>query len=701
MTLDIVVVTPPIQNLNTPYAAAPRLAAWLRSLGHNVTQVDLSLELGLRMFSRAGLERLFAKVDPTTIVGDYELVYLERARYIQIIDQVIGFLQGRDPSLAHRIARGNFLPEGPRMRDQSHAEKRSPYGEYGQLDLSRYLATLLLQDLTELFRITISPHLQFSSYGENLAASRSSFTPVYEELQRQPNELELMMLEAADATIAERVDLVCMTCPFPGQLLGSLRLGAWLAEHRPAAKRALGGGYPSTELRRVSDPRLFDFIDYLSIDDGELPLQQICGRFETPEAVLHNTFVREDGKVVFHGASCATRRFRQLPGPDYSGVALDRYLNMVFGLNRVSRLQNEGPWLKLTAAHGCYWKKCTFCDIHLPYIGDFDPIPASQIADQMDAMHAQTGWSSFHFTDEAAPPPLLVNLALELLRRGRTYRFWGNVRFDPGFTPDRCRVLAAAGMVAVTGGLEVASDELLPRMAKGIAVPQVAKVLQAFTQANILTHAYLIYGFPGETKQNTVDSLEIIRQFMAARVLYSGYYHRFTATAHSPVGRKPELYGIRIKGPAFEGFADYAYTHDHDDPEHYPGRDTYNYLQIAINEMSAGRQLDRDSSSWFEPGFPKSRVPPAYVETLLAQPLVNEKRIRACWLGGLPTWSRGLMNVRCEDGDIMAIAAPRTLAASIERCHPSRWKSELPPRLDEFSTTDWVEPLRSRGLVLL
>ena len=119
--MKIAMVVPPVSDLNTMYSAAPRLTGWLRGLGHTVEPIDLGLEVFLAMFSRAGLERLFAAIDPREVHGDYQDVYLERDRYIRIIDEVIVFMQGRDPAMAHRIIRGDFLPEGPYLREEAAA----------------------------------------------------------------------------------------------------------------------------------------------------------------------------------------------------------------------------------------------------------------------------------------------------------------------------------------------------------------------------------------------------------------------------------------------------------------------------------------------------------------------------------------------------------------------------------------------------
>ena len=702
--LKIALIVPPMSNINAMYSAVPRLTGWLRKLGHEVEQVDLSLELFLAIFSRAGLSRLFAAIDPRRVVGELEDVYQNRDRYIRVIDEIVARLRGRNLAGAGVPLRPDFVPEGPAFRKEPPGQRQRRFARSGPGDLSRHLCTLAIADLAELFRHTISPHFALLNYGDSLVRSDVGFDAIADSLARPRNEIETLILETAAALIAPDVDVAGFTCPFPGMLISSLLIGGWLGEHRPHVRRVLGGGYPSTALRHLADPRVFDFIDDLVLDDGEVPLQQICARIEAPglAAPLVRTFTRDDGKVVWHGdAQAAAPRFRDLPAPDYRGVAVHRYVNLVYHAGSIPRLLNEGFWLKLTAAHGCYWKKCTFCDIHLSYIGDFDPIPARDLADQMDALHDETGVSSFHFTDEAAPPPLLVNLALELLRRGRSYQFWGNIRYDVGFTPDRCRLLAAAGLIAVSGGIEIASDALLPAIAKGITVPQVIKVLQAFSGAGVTTHAYLIYGFPGETPEDTVNSLEVVRQLMAARLLSSGYYHQFSLTAHSPIGKNPELFGLRVIGPRPAGFADYELDYRPLEGR-LPDPRVLAALNGTLDAYAGGELLDRDVRGLFAGLLPAPAVPPDLVRRHMATPhpeLQIESRV--CWLGGTPRWHRGLLTVSCADGELYTAQAPRLLADDLAQCHPSGWTRPTPPLLSSFDRA-WIDDrLRARGVVLV
>ena len=357
---------------------------------------------------------------------------------------------------------------------------------------------------------------------------------------------------------------VAITVPFPGNLYGAFRIAHSIKTQRPDITIALGGGYANTELRRLSDPRLFDYADYVTLDDGERPLLSLIEHLSgtRPRTQLCRTFYRDKGQVVFaNDTSDGEFSMGEVGCPTYSGLALGRYLTILDSTNPMHRLWSESHWNKLTVAHGCYWKQCTFCDVGLNYISRYEMTPTDRLIQQIEQLIAETGRRGFHFVDEAAPPAALKSLALALLERGITISWWGNIRFEEAFSPDLCRLLATSGCIAMTAGLEAASDRLLEKIKKGITVDQTALVAAAFKDAGILIHAYLMYGCPSETVQETVDSLERVRQLVAADLIQSAFWHRFTATAHSPIGLKPAAHGLRILGPKFQGFAENDLLH--------------------------------------------------------------------------------------------------------------------------------------------
>jgi hypothetical protein len=219
------------------------------------------------------------------------------------------------------------------------------------------------------------------------------------------------------------------------------------------------------------------------------------------------------------------------------------------------RLWSERRWIKLTLAHGCYWHRCAFCDTSLDYIRRFDPADAPRVLDWMADTMAQTGETGFHFTDEAAPPALLRKVAEGILERNWRVQWWANIRFEPAFDAGLCRLLARSGCVAMTGGLECACDRLLNRMSKGIAMAGAARVLRALSRSGIMTHAYLMYGFPGQTRRDVLGALESIRRLFASGDLHSAYWHRFALTVHSPIIQALDDFGLPPSKPWTGRFA--------------------------------------------------------------------------------------------------------------------------------------------------
>jgi radical SAM superfamily enzyme YgiQ (UPF0313 family) len=606
-----------------------------------VFQADVGIEMVLALLSRDGLTRVFERV--RAIPGDRpgeaeQMLALEHA-YLDSIDAVIGFLQGQDATLAPRICQGRFLPQGPRF---AHADEQSrAFGTLGTTDRARYLATLYLEDLADLIHETVAPQFALSRYAEHVGTSASSFDVVAEALAEPPSLTDELLLDAVWRHVeAADPNLLGLTVPFPGNLYGALRIGQAVKRRRPTVRIVLGGGYVNTELRRLQEPRLFDYVDYVTLDDGERPLlcllEHLAGKRD--EAELRRTFLRSEGRVVWRDEACDPEfGMTEIGTPTYAGVARGRYLSVLDTLNPMHRLWSDGHWNKLTVAHGCYWKQCTFCDVGLDYISRYEATPSEVLTDRIEALIAETGRRGFHFVDEAAPPAGLKGLALCLLERGLTITWWGNIRFELAFTRDLCRLLAASGCVAVTAGLEAASDRLLDAMKKGITVAQAARVAASFQNAGIMVHAYLMYGFPGETIAETVETLERVRQLFAHSLIQSAFWHRFVATAHSPIGLDPTAHSIRITGPSFGGFAENDLAHE--DPAGNAPEWVGIGLRAALSSYMRGEGLKADVRQWFARPVLRPKVPRNWVERVLEDTPIHDDPTaerRFVWIGGAP-----------------------------------------------------------------
>jgi hypothetical protein len=528
--------------------------------------------------------------------------FLEQAdRYSETVEPVIRFLQRRDPSLAFRIVGRTWLPEGPRFAQAFEEQIHAAFGTLGTTEQARYLASLYVDDLADTWRVGIDPRFELARYGERLASSAATFDPLHEALTGEATLVDQALDEITRGLVdAHKPDVVAITAPFPGNVYGGFRMARTIRAVAPATQLVLGGGWVNTELRSLRDPRVFDYFDYLTLDDGERPLLNLLTRLAGRDAPLVRTYVRQGNEVVLEN----DRTQHDFPArdtgiPTYDGLPLDQYVSILEMLNPMHRFWSDGRWNKITMAHGCYWKKCSFCDVSLDYIGRYDEPATDLIMKRIRALIAETGETGFHLVDEAAPPSGLRALAKRLIEDKLSITWWGNIRFEKTFNAELCKLLARSGCVAVSGGLEVASNRLLDLMKKGVTVEQVARVTRAFTDAGIMVHAYLMYGFPTETEQDTVDALERVRQLFAAGCIQSAYWHRFSATAHSPIGLAPHEYGITLKPPPDIRFAhnDVAF----DDPT---GTD-HDYLgaglRKALYNYMHGVGLDADVREWFEP----------------------------------------------------------------------------------------------------
>lgn len=637
----VLLLIPPLTQLNTPYPATAYLTGFLRSRRIAADQADLGIDMVLRIFSRSGLQSVFEQVrqHEDELPGEARQMLAVEPAYLNTIEPVIEFLQGRNPSLALLLSRPGFLPQGPRFA--GHRGRTSSLHALPEQDRAKRFATLYLEDLSDLIQATVSPHFALSRYAEHIAQAASSFETVIDAVAIPPTLTDRFMLESLWEHL-DRFDptLIALTVPFPGNLYGAFRIAHSIKSRRPDLAIALGGGYANTELRRLSDPRVFDYVDYVTLDDGERPLLSLIEHLAGTRSrqQLCRTFYREKDRVVFaNKTSDPEFSMGEVGCPTYRGLDLSRYLTILDSTNPMHRLWSEGHWNKLTVAHGCYWKQCTFCDVGLNYISRYEMTPTDRLIQQIEQLIAETGCRGFHFVDEAAPPAALKSLALALLERGITISWWGNIRFEEAFSPDLCRLLAASGGIAVTAGLEAASDRLLEKIKKGITVDQTALVAAAFKDAGILIHAYLMYGCPSETVQETVDSLERVRQLVKAGLIQSAFWHRFTATAHSPIGLQPAAHGLRILGPEFQGFAENDLLHQDQrgkTPEWLGEglrRSMLNYLE--------GNGLTLDVRQWFDHSVPKPRVSSTWARKLLKARIVEDNpqaERRFIWLGGRP-----------------------------------------------------------------
>lgn len=619
--MNILLITPPLVQLNCPYPATTQLKAYVESVtSDKVEQKDMSIELTERIFCREFLAPLFEEAFlRDKLSTKAKAVAMNKEKYLFTVDAVMRFLRGEDNTIAARIAEGDFLPRGERFNKVDDEDMSWAFGTVGIGDKAKHYASLYLTDIADFISDMVSNSFSLIRYGEQLALSAPKFDNMKRAVDKEANIIDIEMFNLLHNYIEEcKPQVVGFTVPFPGTLLGALKCGEYIKKNYPQIKIAIGGGYINTELRTITDPAIFEYIDYLLYDDGELPLTSLIS-FLKGEIAIHEVIrckYLKDGVITNSLKWSENVRFEALPAPTYKGLPLDKYISMIELTNPMHKLWSDGRWNKLTVAHGCYWAKCTFCDTELDYIGRYDAPTAVTVVDRMESIIRETGQSGFHFTDEALPPKLLIEIAQEILRRKLVVSYWGNIRFEKTFTREVCELLFESGCIAVSGGLEVASNRILKMINKGVTVEGAAAVAHYMTSSGIMVHTYLMYGFPTQTMQETIDSLDIVRQMFEEGLIQSAFWHCYTMTIHSKTGCCPAEFNAVRKNCELAPFANNGVAHSSEtDITDYRRlgdilyRATYNYMH--------GNGYDIPLKNWFESKTVRPTIAPNFIINII------------------------------------------------------------------------------------
>ncbi|MDA7803683.1 radical SAM protein [Crocinitomix sp.] len=689
---DLLLITPPFTQLNTPYPATAYLKGFLNTINVSSFQMDLGIEVIHGIFNKTTFREIFdlAEANGTIQSENAERIYALREDYLAPLDDVVTFLQGKNPTYARQIVTENYLPHASRFEQLNDLEWA--FGFMGNMDKAKHLATAYLEDLSDFIVECLDDKFGFSRYAERLGQSANSFDELYGTLNETPSFIDDITLSILESKIKDiQPKIICFSVPFPGNLYSAFRCAQFIKNNYPGIKIIMGGGFPNTELRSLTDTRVFEFFDFISLDDGELPIELISDNIlnNKTDKTFKRTYYCEAEKVIYDNTSTLPDyKQSQVGTPDYSDLILDGYISVIEIANPMHSLWSDGRWNKLTMAHGCYWGKCTFCDISLDYIKLYEPIAANLLVDRMEEIIAQTGETGFHFVDEAAPPALMKALALEIIKRKLTVTWWTNIRFEKNFTAALCQLLKASGCIAISGGLEVASDRLLKLIDKGVTVSQVAQVTRNFTEADIMVHAYLMYGYPTQTEQETIDSLEMVRQLFELGVLQSGFWHQFALTAHSPIGLNPDDYGIQPKQNEISfanndiDFVDSTGI-DHSKFSYGLKKSIFNFMQDI--------GFDLPLKDWFDFKIPRTTIPRNYIEKRLLEDdmQLTKESAQIIWLGGQPSVEVYTKSKKGNSWEMMALkfhtkTESFTINLDLEN---GEWLKKILPQISLSKTT--------------
>lgn len=646
--MNAIIITPPLVQLNSPYPSGAYLTSYFKSCSINARWYDLNIELFYSIFSSSGLKKLFELSEKSALKmaddaeqnGDENTAFNLR-RYISTknnwinwIDTITAILCGKAREKEHQFLYSPFAPRGNRMENFLGGLDHEP-----TVDDVRFLCSYALADLADYITAVFDQEFSLIRYAEHLTVDERDFSTILKGLDSP-------VLKNFFEPVLERLflkeDFVCpelflISIPFAGTFLPSLYIARFIKQHfGEKTSVSIGGGFVNTELRDFNDISISKYIDFISYDRGYgsykslIENKNLLNKSNTDEKPVYKLarFTKKyiaplwsDKDYEKYEEEVTTKII-----PDYSDIDFSKYPRVCDDKNAMHRLWSDGAWVKAYLAHGCYWHKCAFCDTKLDYVCGYKMVDVERLYNGLLETARAKGVYGIHFVDEALPPLALKKFALLNAQHGNPLYFWGNVRFEKSFTKDFAAFLSYCGFGGASAGLEVATGSGLKKINKGTDIESIVNSCAAFKEAGILVHAYMIYGFWNDTAQTIIDSMETLRQFFAAGLLDSSFWHKFVLTRNSTVyakwqnGEQPDLNPVEA-GKNVSMFAK--------NNLHFKGeRDFEKFslpLENALNSWMHGEKLEMKVQKWFDFAVPAPTISRDYVEQLIEKYENNNK----------------------------------------------------------------------------
>ena len=337
-----------------------------------------------------------------------------------------------------------------------------------------------------------------------------------------------------DSMIQEDPDLVGISVTATSQVMPAFTLAKQLKEKNSALHITMGGSVFTKLIDNLQQNHLlFDLVDSFIVFEGEHALLGLIEQLEGKRdfSKVPNLVYKEGDRIrvnePFH-----IEDINSLPTPDYDGFPLDLYLSP------------KGV-LPLQGSRGCYWRKCTFCNLHVDNL-KFRLRNLDLVLEDMDRLKEKYGAEYMFFSDECMPVKQLDSLSSRLIEKGNNVKWMAGIRFDKGLTKDILSKAREAGCLKMVFGLESSNKRVLSLMDKGIETEITKSIIDNCDETGIAIHMYVIVGFPSETREEALETLDFVisnEKFMKSKGA-SCLSCLFELEKHAPILRDPGKYGL-------------------------------------------------------------------------------------------------------------------------------------------------------------
>lgn len=533
----VMLLFPPEWVPTAPYLALPSLTAVLREQGHEVVQRDINIEMYDHFFSDAFL--IWVKTRMASQLHGLE----EKAQHAWLTEAETQ----QKACLEAKAGQDVFA-----LIEQAERAKTIVRGEdFYQADKLEWALNTFRQVMQYISAAYYPASIVFypmeSNLGYRPGVSREVFAcldddhvNVYRDICRQ------LVLPSVSK---EAPDVVGVSIGTQMQLLAGLTFCKMVKEAFPDIHVTVGGNVITRLQEELPHHERFfaEVFDSAIMYEGEHALLWLLDALAggRPIESVPNLMYR-DAVGIHVNKDIYTEKTGALPLPDFEGLPLDRYFSPVRIL----------PYL---ATRGCYWGRCTFCDHGQGYFDQYRGLPAQDVVRQVKALKDKYQAEHFLFADESYPPALFKKVSQLLVEQKVGIKWTTLIRFEETLNTQDMKLAAQAGCCTLYYGMESANERVLGLMDKHVKKSIIARNLKDAAQAGIWNHVMAFYGFPGETREEALETRQFILDNQPQ--IHSVELFYFVAYRHTPMVRKPEQFGITIhKQDDYDLPLDYYYT---------------------------------------------------------------------------------------------------------------------------------------------
>ena len=514
----IYLVFPSSWHPSQPYLSLPALKGFLHQNGiQDVVQRDLAIELLDYLCTKENTQPLYDRIlkdlhqlGSKPFLTDFEKEKLEKLREAE---EII-------PALKDQIDGAKTI-----LRTE----------EFYQVD--RYMEALKIIDVW-LDNILASYYpSQLTVIGSQMRFSPYSTEEILDSF-RHPEEnffYDLYKQHYVPDILKEDIDILGISITSVEQIIPGLTLAHLIKQANKNIHITVGGSV-FTKLVDVLEKGspLFEFVDSFIVHEGETPLLRLVEhlRGDGDLSQVPNLVYRKNGEVKVN-RPFAKEELNALPTPNFDGMPFDLY----FTPERV---------LPIMGSRGCYWEKCAFCSIPFDHM-DFHVRYAETVVQDFKNLKEKYGCNYFFFTDEALPINFLKTFSEKLIEENLDVQWTGELKFEKSLLRDnRMETIYQSGCRKLIFGLESYNQRVLDSMKKGCPKEVIDTTVEECIRIGIAMHFYLLIGFPTETRDEVMDSVNFVmdNQAILDSPGFSCIASQFDLEKGTPLAKDPGQWGV-------------------------------------------------------------------------------------------------------------------------------------------------------------